>query len=458
MKTLFDFQHDFLRNIGRAFKTNKRVIGQAHPGFGKTITFVEIARRSIAKGNVVCIAVHRIELFQQTFDQLRSFGIIPSLIMPGSHPMPGAQVYLSMVETFCRRMDKGLVDKLNINFFILDECHIGSYHKLIKQLDCHILGFTGTPKSTGSPELKDYYDDIVCGIGVEELIKIGRLVPARTFSIAHDFSHVKKKGKDFDDVALMKEFKTPKLHHGAVDIYEREAKGLKALCYCVSVEHSNQTVLQFRERGIKAAHVDGTTDAETRKRLFDWLRDGTIDVLSNVGIATVGTDIPEVECVIKNFASMSLVKDCQVNGRGARAHEGKKEFVIIDMGRNYLRHGCFGEHIDWKHIFNHPAEAFKKESKSKSKRECDDCGMLMKFTSQTCPNCGSFTSKQHIEKKMLTGCSIEEVREYKMKHLPPHLRIPVENMNYQDLCDYAQHLNYSPRWVHVMVNLKKNRR
>lgn len=458
MKTLFDYQHDFRDAIGRSFRKNKRVIAQAHPGYGKTVTFVDITRRSISKGNVVCIAVHRIELFQQAFNQLRGFGITPSLIMPGQHPMPGAQVYLCMVETFCRRMDKGLVDKLNINFFILDECHIGHYHKLIKQLDCHILGFTGTPKSTGVPELKDYYDDIVCGIGVNELIEIGRLVPARTFSIKHDFSHVKKKGKDFDDAALIQEFRKPKLHHGAVDMYMKHAKGLKALCYCVNVEHSNQTVLQLRDLGVKAAHVDANTDSETRARLFEWLRDGTLDVLSNVGIATVGTDIPEVQCIIKNFATMSLVKDCQVNGRGARSYEDKKDFIIIDMGRNYLRHGAFGEEIDWKHIFNHPSEAFRKETNKKSKRECGDCGFLMKFTSQTCPNCGNFTSKQIIEKEMLKGCTVEEVREYRLKNLPVHLRVPVEQMNYEDLKEYAFRMNYNSRWIHVMMNLRTKRK
>jgi len=458
MKTLMDFQHEFRDNISLSFRKNKRVIAQAHPGFGKTIVFCDIARRAIAKGNIVCIAVHRVELLEQTFKQLVSFGISPSIIAPGKHPMPGAQVYLSMIETFCRRMDKGLVDKLNINFFILDESHIGNYHKLIKQLDCYVLGFTGTPKSTGTPELKDYYDDIVCGIGVNELIQVGRLVPAKTFSVKHDFSHVKKKGKDFDDAALRQEFRKPKLHHGAVDLYMRHAKGKKALCYCVSVDHSNQTVLQLRDLGIKAAHVDGTTDPETRARLFQWLKDGTLEVLSNVGIATVGTDIPEVEVIIKNFATMSLVKDCQVNGRGARAHEGKEDFTIIDMGRNYLRHGAFGEEIDWKHIFNHPSDAFRKESNKKSKRECEECGMLMKFTTQTCPNCGDMVSKQTIEKEMLRGCTSEEVREYRMKSLPVHLRIPVELMTYEDLKSYAHHLCYSPRWVGVMMGLRNKRK
>lgn len=458
MKKLFDYQHEFLNDIGKSFRKNKRVMAQAHPGFGKTITFVEIAKRAIAKGNVVCVAAHRIEIFEQTFKQLVSFGITPSLIMAGAHPMPGAQVYLCMVETFCRRMSKGLVEKLNINFFILDEAHIGSYHKLVSQLDCHVLGFTGTPKSTGSPELKDYYDDIVCGIGVEELIKIGRLVPAKTFSIKHDFSHVKKKGKDFDDTALLKEFKTPKLHHGAIDMYMKNCPTERALCFCVNVAHSNETVLQFRDLGIRAAHLDANTDSDSRKRILEMYKDGSIQIISNVGIIGVGVDLPFTQCIIKNYASLSLVKDVQISGRGARCDDGKEGFTIIDAGRNYIRHGAFGEHIDWKGIFEHPQEAFKKDSKRKDKRECDDCGFLMKFTLQSCPNCGGFTSSKEIERMLLVGASYEEVKQYRLKNLPPHLRIPTNNMGYESLKEYAKHMNYSHRWAGVIHGLNLKRR
>lgn len=458
MKELFQYQHEFRDNIRRAFRTNKRVIACAHPGFGKTITFCDIARLAIARGNVVCIAAHRIEIFEQTFKQLVSFGITPSLIAPGKHPMPGWQVYLGMVETIHRRMDRGLVNKLNINFFIFDEAHLGNYAKLIGQLDEEfILGFTGSPKSAGNVELKDLYDNIVCGIGVEELIALGRLVPAKTFSISHDFSKVKKKGKDFDDTALMQEFKKPKLYEGAVNMYLKHAKGLKALCYCVNVEHSNATVLQFREHGIKAAHVDGNTDAETRNRLFEWLREGRLDVLSNVGIATVGTDIPSVRCIIKNYATLSLVKDVQISGRGARAYEGKEEFIIIDCGRNYQRFGLFGEHVDWKRIFLNPSEAFKKEAKVKSKRECSQCAYVMNFSNLKCPNCGHETPKEKLERMMVTGMTSDEVKEYRLKNLPIHLRIPVENMNWNDLNEYARFMGYNIRWPGVMMGLRKKR-
>ena len=187
----FDYQNSFISDIQKAFRHHRRVIGQLATGGGKGVVLAEIARRVVEKGGVVCISCHRIEIFEQLFGNLMKFGITPGLISAGQHPMPGNQVYLSMVETLCRRMNKGLVEKLNINFFILDEVHYGSYYKLVEQLTCPVLGFTATPKSTGNPELKEYFETIVCGIPIGELIRIGRLVPTATYSVSHDFSKVK---------------------------------------------------------------------------------------------------------------------------------------------------------------------------------------------------------------------------------------------------------------------------
>ncbi len=451
---LFDYQLDLSNRIRQAFRRTRRVIGQLPTGGGKGVVLAHIAEQAMEKGSVVCISCHREEIFQQLYRNLVAFGICPGLIAQGHDPMPGNQVYLSMVETFCRRMNKGLMEKLNINFFILDECHFGNYYKLISAVDCHVLGFTATPKSTGNPELNEYFGDIVCGPTVKELISIGRLVPTTTYSVQHDFSKVKMKGKDYDEKSLFAEFKKPKLWDGAVRSYLDHARGEQALCFNVNVEHSNATTLQFREHGIRAAHVDGKSDKETRDNIFRMYRNKSIDIICNVGIATTGTDLPETGCVIQNFATVSLVKHIQTLGRGARCANGKKRFITIDMGRNYIRHGEFGEDIDWRYIFENPSAATKKEQ-TKTKRECDACGAVMKFHLRECPYCGDEITEKEIESKFLEGASMEEVKAYRLKTVPPHLRKPISEMNKEDLSAYARHMCYSPRWVHVMLNLRK---
>lgn len=449
---LFDYQSDFINNCGRSFaRGNKRVIAQLPTGGGKGFVLAEIARRAIDKGGVPCISCHREEIFQQLYKNLRILGVSPSLIAQGEYPMAGAPCYLSMVETFCRRENKGLIEHLGIDFYILDEIHLGNYHKMVKDTKNKVIGFTATPKSTGKPELNEYFDDIVCGPSVKDLIKAGRLLKERTFSVAHDFSKVKMRGQDYDERSLFAEFKKPKLWNGAVESYLKNAHGLQALCYCVNVEHSNATVLQFREHGIRAAHVDGKSDKEDRRAIFDMFRRGDIQVICNVGVATTGTDLPNTECIIQNFATTSLVKHVQTLGRGARVADGMNEFIVIDMGRNYIRHGEFSEDIDWVGIFNDPGKATQKREK-RAKRECDNCGSVIRFHLQECPYCSHTITQKELEDKLLFGATVEEVRAYRLKMLPVQLRKPLSELSDSQLREYGRIMGYKPSWYHVVKN------
>lgn len=455
----FDFQEKFISDMGNAFRKHDHVIGCAATGFGKGVTLAEIARRSILKGNVICISCHRVEIFQQLFSNLLAFGVTPGIIAAGHKTQTGHQCYLSMVETFCRRMNKGLIDKLNINFFVLDEVHLGNYYKMVQGVrgGVKILGLTATPKSTGKPELKEYFDDIVCGISISELISIGRLTPGITYSIKHDFSKVKRKGNDFDDRELMKEFSKPKLRKGAVEKYLEHAKGRQAICYNVNVEQSLDIVRQFHDVGVRAGHVDGNSSEENRNGIFNLYRDGKLDIISNVGVATTGTDLPMTECIIQNFATMSLVKHVQTLGRGARAKEGKKDFIIIDMGRNWIRHDKYGTDIDWVDIFHNPPKAVTREPKKKTNRECDTCGGVIKFTLRVCPYCGDIISKSELEEKLMEGATLQEIREYKLSKIPIRLRKSPMDMEHEELVEYARLMNYKYKWIFKMKQLQNKK-
>lgn len=450
---LFPYQQQFTNEIRRAFKHNRRVIGRLPTGGGKGVIIADVARGAIEKGRCPCISVHRVEIFQQIFDNLIRFGLHPGLIESGNYPSGSHDCYLSMVETFNRRIQKGMTEHLGIDFLILDEIHLGNYHKIVKDSDLFILGFTATPKSTGKPELKEYFDALVCGPSEQDLMspEIARLARAKTYSIKYDFSGVKMRGGDYDERELFKEFKKPRLYDGAVKKFLEVARDQQALCYCVNVEHSNDTMNQFRNHGIKAAHVDGKTDKETRDTIFNMYRDGDIQVICNVGIATTGTDLPDTGCIIQNFATVSLVKHIQTLGRGARVADGKNHFIVIDMGRNYIRHGEFGELVDWNYIFNYPSEATKKKDK-RDKRECRECGMVIRLHLRKCPNCGDVLTPDEHEKEILYGATLEEIKEYRIKTMPVHLRKSIRDMSKDELFEYARHMGYKTSWVYVMLN------
>lgn len=464
---LFEDQEIFLSNLGKAVARNKRVIAQLPTGGGKTVIQAEIVRRANLKGKAVCILVHREEIMMQFYHTLRKFGFAAELIMPGRRPFPNRPVYVGMVETFNRRIQKGILDNLNIDFFMLDEAHWGAYPKIIDQVSQKVIGFTATPKSTGKPELKDHYCDIVCGPTVNQLIDMGRLSKGVTFSVKHDFSHVKKKGGDYEEKALLAEFKRAKLYDGGVKKYMDLCPSRKAICYNVNVQHSLDVALQFVNAGVPNVYhvdakdcfklVDGKLIEETRQNVFSMFYNDKHAVLNNVGVATTGYDCPDVGCIIENFSTLSLTKHHQTIGRGGRVCEGKDNFVIIDMGRNYVRHKRYGEEIDWSDIFHNPGSVDPKKAESRRKdcRECEECGMVIQMKAKQCPYCGSLYSDAEIESFLLDGATMEEIREYRHSTLPVTLRKPIHELGLDELRKYAYHMGYSPRWANIVYAKRK---
>lgn len=465
---LFEFQEDWIQNISKAFRRkNKRLIAQAQCGFGKTVTACEIAIRSTRTNRNVCILVHRVEILNQFYRTFRRFGVTPGIISQGHNTRGGHQIYIGMVETLNRRIAKGILDDLDIHFFIMDEAHWGAYPKILNQIDCHVLGLTATPKSSHmQKELNEMYDDIVVGPSVQDLITLKRLIPARTFSIKHDFSKVKKKGKEFEELSLIREFKEARLYGGAVEKYMDICPDRKAICYCVNIQHGIDTAMQFIEHGKKTYCIDskgafslqnGEMRETNRENVFTSFEKDKDSVLVNVGIATTGYDCPDVSCIIENFATMSITKHHQVIGRGARAHESKEDFIIIDMGRNYVRHKFFGEDIDWGEIFRQPNDQ-KEVSKRKDVRECDTCGMVIKMRTKVCPYCGEIYTNEDIREKIMAEGTAEEIRQYKLQQLPVYLRKDVSKMSYSEMVQYARLMGMSPRWPNIVYAHRKKKR
>jgi superfamily II DNA or RNA helicase len=448
---LFGFQGEFKERIATAMRKHKRVLGVAATGFGKGVVIADIAKSAIIKGSVTCIAVHRIEIFKQVFNNLVSYGITPSLIAAGSKISPGSKCYLAMVDTLNSRIKKGMIEMLNINFFIMDEAHYASHFKVINGVDCFVLGLTASPKSTGNPELNKYFGVMVEGKPVKELIQIGRLVRARTFSVDWDFSKVKlnSKGTEFDEKSLKEEFQKPMLWDGAVNSYLKHANGLQALCFSANIERSLSVTEQFNTHGIKAAHVNGSTKESERDAIFDRYRRGDVQVICNVGIATTGTDLPNTKCVILDLATMSIVKYVQMVGRGARCAPDKDHFIVIDMGRNYSRFGEFGDYIDWKAIFDKPSLAAVKREK-RNKRECSNCGVVMEFHTSKCPYCDHETARAKLDSMAEKQMTAEELMNYRHKMLPDRLKVPISSMSYSMLREYAAAVGHNYRWANIV--------
>ena len=43
-------------------------------------------------------------------------------------------------------------------------------------------------------------------------------------------------------------------------------------------------------------------------------------------------------------------------GRGSRLSNGKEKFVVLDLGKNTIRHGAYDDYFDWQSYFKHGAK------------------------------------------------------------------------------------------------------
>lgn len=401
------YQEKLVAGLAKMLSSGKRkVIGQLATGGGKTISFATIAYRYIQKSQKpVLILVHRQELLQQTFNTLyKWYGIIAVTIDADSKKVGKAQVYVGMCETVDRRMSKDTNYLPEIGLLICDECHIGNFKKLYDHfLNSYIIGFTATPLSAKKNDpLKNYFDDIVTGIDIHELIEMGSLCHNKTYSTKNSVerSSLVMKGNDYDESQMATEYSKAKHVQNTVNVYKQHADGTKAMVFNCNVEHSVLVMEAFIAQGYDCRHVDANSD--NRKAIFRWFHDTPGAILCNVGIATTGFDEPTVETIIVNRSTMSLPLWLQMTGRGSRPvdekfiQEKSKEypyqlqvkdhFTILDLGSNATTHGDWSDPRDWAHIFHNPPKPREKQGVAPVK-ECPECSYIMPVQSRECPEC-----------------------------------------------------------------------
>ncbi len=421
----------------------------------------------IANGSKVLAITDRLELFAQTFDAIASAStmISPQVIHAKSKIFdPRAPCTVAMVETLARRIKKGLLDDYKPDLIIIDECHKGNFNKIIEAFPTtRVIGFTATPISK---TLYKYYDKIIENITISELIDGGFLLPCRAFQMQDDFSDVKVKAGEFDENSLYDHFDKPKLYSGVVDEYKKQCNGKKALVFNVNIEHAHNMNDEFNAAGIRSEVMTSKTPTKVRKQMWADYKAGRFMVLNNCGIATTGVDIPSIEVIIINRATLSLALWLQMNGRGSRPFDDMAHFICLDFGMNHDRHGLWSETREW------PLVAPKKRKKQAAPvKQCPECEAILHASCMLCPHCGHVFEKKTEEErngvmveistglpKGFKGKNVAEmepediIKVVKLKKISAPLawRI-VRSQGEESILDYAKQMKYRNGWVERQI-------
>lgn len=390
------YQQEFIDNVRNEFlHGQKRVVGVAPCGAGKTIITGWMIRQALQRGKRSLFFVHRHELIEQTantFDKLNiPYGIIAAGVKP-DYKMP---VQIAAVQTLARRLN--VVQQPD--FLICDECHhilAATYQKILEKFpQAYLLGVTATPQRMGGITLCDAFDSMVESVSVNQLIRLGNLTKFQYITACPklNLANVKLRMGEYDNQQLADIMITGKRIDCVVSAYQKYIPGKSAICYCVNVVHSKALARSFNYHNISAAHVDGETPKDERAALVEQFRRGDIQILCNAELFGEGFDVPNCQGVILARPTHSLTLFIQQSMRAMRPdpNDPQKVAVIIDCVNNYKEHGFPDDNRLWSLEPNKNVPV----TKTKPYKTCPECKNDLPLKTKICPFCGhEFKSKE----------------------------------------------------------------
>jgi DNA repair protein RadD len=452
---LFPYQTTAVNDTRAAFANHKRIILTMPTGSGKTYTAATMVKAAINKGRRVKWVAHRTELLDQAEEAFANISII------------NPRQYITSIQKWNFSPWATPPD-----FIVIDEAHLSmaeSYKKLAAMYPrAYILGLTATPYRLDGQGLGEIYTEIIRGPETQHLIDIGRLArPLYRVPANIDFSQFNKAGNDFDPRQMAAFWNKAKVFAGVVKNFTQICPTAKAIAFSANVEQSQKLAEEFTKAGYIAAHVDADTTEKERRRLLGLFRLGHIQILCNVALFTEGYDLPNIDAVILNRATLSRALYMQMVGRAGRIAQGKTHFYVLDFGGNVFRHGLWESPVDFTLDGTPPSP---KQGIAPMK-VCKACFTIMAIQSKVCPTCGKDqtpAAREQEETELipleqlpqvseiaeLTNAATQRMRPEAAAHrLAAITASPLEYR--RALSELATLRGYSPGWVYrTLKNVK----
>ena len=318
----------------------------AATGTGKTVmAAVDYARLrdQIPRARLLFVA-HRKEILQQSIATFRhalrdaSFG---ELWVDGLRPTAFDHVFASIQSLY--RAGVSRIPPEHFDIVIVDEFHhaeAATYRTLLERLQPkELLGLTATPeRADGLPVLNWFEGRIAAELRLWDAIDQHRLVPFIYYGIADtlDYRAVPwRRGRGYDVNGLSNVMT-------ADDVWARtvvkalidkadDPSSVRAIGFCVSVEHARFMARVFNSAGIKSVAIWADTPAHEREQALKDLDHRAVSVVFSVDIFNEGVDVPAIDTLLMLRPTDSPTLFLQQLGRGLRRHAGKSACTVIDF-------------------------------------------------------------------------------------------------------------------------------
>ncbi len=326
-------------------KGHHRNLLVAATGTGKTvmaaIDFADL-QRALPRSRLLFIA-HREEILDQSLATFRhvlrdaSFG---EKWVGGARPSAFEHVFASIQSLHTTGLAALPADHFDV--VIVDEFHHAAaptYDKVLNHLSPReLLGLTATPERSDGQSILEWFDNrIAAELRLWDAIDQQHLAPFLYYGIHDqlDLSDIPwRRGRGYDAEALSTLYTSndawARLVIKQLDDHVDVAT-MRALGFCVSIDHAHFMAAHFVRAGIPAVAVSGLSSWTERRDALRDLKAGRVRVVLSVDLFNEGVDVPDVDTILLLRPTDSPTLFLQQLGRGLRKMRDKPHCTVLDF-------------------------------------------------------------------------------------------------------------------------------
>ncbi|MGO1676784.1 MAG: DUF3427 domain-containing protein [Brevibacterium yomogidense] len=295
---------------------------------------------------------HRREILEQAVDTYRSVlkqGDFGSMLIGGAESADRDHVFAS-VQMLSRDSQLTRWDADHFDVVVIDEFHhaeAATYRRILEWFQPQqLLGLTATPERADGVNvaLEFFGGRIASELRLWDALEADLLVPFHYFGVADnvDLTDVTFRAGGYDVKELSRLY-TGNDNRAALIIEEvgkkvLDPEAMRALGFCVTVDHARYMSEAFNGAGIRSVVLSGESRTADRDAALRQLRSGDIQCIFTVDLFNEGVDVPEIDTVLMLRPTQSATIFLQQLGRGLRRATGKALLTVLDfVGHQHAR-------------------------------------------------------------------------------------------------------------------------
>lgn len=296
---------------------------------------------------------HRKEILQQslvTFRHVVRDGAFGELYVDGHRPDEWQQVFASVQSLQNVDLDRVRPDAFDV--VIVDEFHHAAaptYRRLLDHLKPRVfLGLTATPERTDGESILHWFGDrIAVELRLWDALERQLLSPFHYFGL-HDntnLSQIRWTRGAYDRAQLENVYigDDARVAQILAELQRKvtDIRTIRALGFCVGIEHARYMARRFNEAGISSLHVSADSTGAERDDALRKLKTREVNCLFAVDLFNEGVDVPEIDTVLFLRPTESATVFLQQLGRGLRRTNDKDCLTVLDFIGNANRNFRF---------------------------------------------------------------------------------------------------------------------